>query len=237
MLLKHTHKSLLKKPEDVKGLENMTLSEKLKHSDLTYDFDKAMLNNQTRAIQILQYLKVDEDEIKAIISTYITKNFSQTEAVVLQKNEDMSDQSIVISKRFPVSPDLVYKAWTEESALKEWWKPMGKTLVSVENNIEEGGKIEYLFEDDDNPSGKLTIHGTYQTAIPESKLVYSWNWELDSIAVENANYTLTVEFSEQGEETELKIEQKREKELEGVQPHKEGWDEALESLGQYLDKG
>ena len=147
----------------------------------------------------------------------------------------MSDQSIVISKRFPVSLDLVYKAWTEESALKDWWKPMGKTLVSVENNVQEGGNVEYVFQDDDNPSGKLTISGTYQTAIPESKLVYSWNWVLDNIAVENANYTLTVEFSEEGEETELKIEQKRDKEMEGVEPHKEGWDEALESLGQYLE--
>lgn len=65
----------------------MTLSERLKHSDLTYDFDQAMLHNKTRAIQILQYLKVDENEIKAIISTIITQNFSQTEAVVIQKKK------------------------------------------------------------------------------------------------------------------------------------------------------
>ncbi|MEJ7560063.1 MAG: SRPBCC domain-containing protein [Pedobacter sp.] len=147
----------------------------------------------------------------------------------------MSDQSIEISKHFSVSASALYKAWTEESALKEWWKPMGKTLAHLENDIQEGGKVEYVFEDLDNPAGKLMIQGVYQTVVPEKKLVYTWNWILNDVAVENANYTLTVEFSEQDGETELNIKQQREKELEGVQPHKEGWEDGLESLKQYLE--
>jgi uncharacterized protein YndB with AHSA1/START domain len=147
----------------------------------------------------------------------------------------MSDQSIVISKHFSVNRSALYKAWTEEAALREWWKPMGKSLVKLENDIRVGGKVEYVFEDLDNAAGKLIIQGEYQTATPEEKLVYTWNWILNDVAVENANYTLTIEFSEQNEETELKIQQHREKEVEGVQPHKEGWEDALESLSKYLE--
>jgi uncharacterized protein YndB with AHSA1/START domain len=146
----------------------------------------------------------------------------------------MTNQSIEISKNFSVSRSTLYKAWTDEAALKEWWKPMGKSLVEMENEVQEGGKVAYVFEDLENPTGRLVIQGVYQTAIPEEKLVYTWNWVLDDIAVENANYTLTVEFSEQNEGTELRVQQHSEKELEGLQPHKAGWEDALDSLDNYL---
>jgi hypothetical protein len=68
MHLKHTHKSLLKKLEDIAGFETMTVSERLFHTDLTYDFDTAMLSNKTRAQQILRYLKVDDETVHAIVN-------------------------------------------------------------------------------------------------------------------------------------------------------------------------
>ena len=67
MLLKRTHKNLLNQIDDLSGIEAMTVNERLLHYDLLYDFDTAMLNNKFRARQILQYLKVDEDSINAIV--------------------------------------------------------------------------------------------------------------------------------------------------------------------------
>lgn len=75
MLLKHTHKSLLKKIEDIAGLKNMPLSERLKHSNFTYDFDQAMLDNKTRAIQILQYLEADENGSKQSSQHLLLRTF------------------------------------------------------------------------------------------------------------------------------------------------------------------
>ena len=68
MLLKHTHKSLLKQIDPIEGFEQMTINEKLEASELTYDFDQAMLNNKTRARQILAYLKVDPNTINEIVN-------------------------------------------------------------------------------------------------------------------------------------------------------------------------
>jgi hypothetical protein len=68
MLLKHTHKSLLNQIDNIKGFEQMTINEKLDASELTYDFDQAMLHNKTRARQILAYLRVDPNSIEKIVN-------------------------------------------------------------------------------------------------------------------------------------------------------------------------
>jgi hypothetical protein len=68
MLLKHTHKSLLNQIDIIKGFEQMTINERLDASELTYDFDQAMLHNKTRARQILAYLRVDPKSIEKIVN-------------------------------------------------------------------------------------------------------------------------------------------------------------------------
>ena len=146
----------------------------------------------------------------------------------------MSNEPVIITHRFAVSKAELFKAWTEEAALKEWWQPAGKTLSSVENDLQEGGKVKYTFEPDAKDDTKLVIEGTYHEVKPEENLVYTWNWILDESALENGNYLLTVEFNETDGEASLTIHQESKSENEGVHPHKEGWEDALKSLEKYL---
>jgi uncharacterized protein YndB with AHSA1/START domain len=148
----------------------------------------------------------------------------------------MSNEPVIITQRFAASKADLFKAWTDESALKAWWQPAGKKLSSVENSLEDGGKVTYTFEPDGKDDTRLVIEGEYQEVQPEEKLVYTWNWILDETALENGNYLLTVEFNEIDEEAELTIHQESESEVEGVHPHKEGWEDALKSLENYLTK-
>lgn len=147
----------------------------------------------------------------------------------------MKNEPITISEKFNVDTATLFRAWTDESALKAWWKPTGKTLSNVENDIKEGGKVAYHFESEAETTGKLTIEGTYQSVIPEQKLVYTWNWIVDDAALENGNYLLTVGFEAAGEGSEISITQENQSETEGIHPHEEGWKEALESLKTYLE--
>ena len=82
----------------------------------------------------------------------------------------MSNENITAQKSFPVEVNKLYQAWTEEAALKKWWKPAGRKLQSVEAVLENGGTIKYTFEQDDNTGGELVIEGTYETVIPERKV-------------------------------------------------------------------
>lgn len=147
----------------------------------------------------------------------------------------MTNEPVTVTQRFATNKADLYRAWTEESALKEWWKPAGQTLSSVQNDITEGGKVSYSFEADNESEGKLTIDGEYKVAEPEEKLVYTWNWSVDDAALENGNYTLTVEFAENDGEAQLAITQESVTENEGIHPHKDGWQQALQSLAEYLE--
>jgi len=146
----------------------------------------------------------------------------------------MLNENITAQKSFPVDVNELYKAWTEETSLKKWWKPAGRKLRSVEAILENGGTIKYIFEPDGNNNGELLIEGNYETVIPDDKLVYSWNWKLDNIPVKDGEYKLTVEFTSEDNGSKITVTQKTEAEQEGIHPHKEGWDNALADLEKYL---
>lgn len=137
---------------------------------------------------------------------------------------------MAVSKTFPVSKERLYKAWTEPEELKQWWKPLGKSLVSVENDIREGGKVRYSFEDG------LEISGQYKQADAGKKLVYSWIWHIPEASLHNGDYLLTVAFNEEGEGSSLSVTQENFAQEHAIKPHEEGWQEALDALQYHLSK-
>lgn len=145
----------------------------------------------------------------------------------------MNEQAptINIQKEFNAAKDTLYRAWTEEGSLKQWWKPMNKTLVSVENDIRPGGKVVYTFD------GDLKIHGEYKEAQPGEKLVYSWIWDLPQDTVHGGEYQLTIGFSSDGEKSRLSVLQEAFQNEHSVQPHREGWEQALEELKCFVEGG
>lgn len=141
------------------------------------------------------------------------------------------EQTVNIQKEFNAVKDNLYRAWTEEGSLKSWWKPMDKTLVSVENDIRPGGKVVYTFE------GDLKIHGEYKEAQPGEKLVYSWIWDLPENGVHGGDYQLTVSFGGEGEKSTLSVLQEAFQNEQSVQPHREGWEQALDDLKRFVEGG
>ncbi len=133
-----------------------------------------------------------------------------------------------VTKSFSVSKEVLYKAWTEPEQLKQWWKPMDKQLVNIENDIREGGKVTYQFNDN------LQIKGEYKEVAEGEKLVYSWNWELPEESTHKGEYLLTVQFEEDGNESRLDVKQENFRNEHAIKPHQSGWDEALEDLQSYL---
>ncbi len=148
----------------------------------------------------------------------------------------MRSETITITKNIAAPKSELYKAWTNEDSLRQWWKPAGNTLQTMEADLKEGGNIIYKFNNGENESTGLTIVGKYKTVLPGEKLVYSWNWLLEDIAIENGTYLLTVEFSGDGEESVIKVSQESTADVEGVHPHQQGWEQALESLSDFISK-
>lgn len=138
------------------------------------------------------------------------------------------ETNIQLSKSFPASKHELYNAWTSPEELKQWWRPMNKQLLEVENNITQGGKVKYLFEDD------LKIAGEYKEVEEGNRLVYSWNWEHPEESLHKGEYLLTVTFNEDGNGSQLEITQENFKEEHAIKPHQSGWEEMLQNLSDHL---
>lgn len=135
------------------------------------------------------------------------------------------------SKEFSVPANQLYKAWTEPKQLKQWWKPIGNQLIEVDNDIKEGGKVTYKFAED-----TLRISGEYLEVKEGENLTYTWNWEFPNDAVKNGAFKLNVRFEDKGNGSKLHVTQENFQDEETLQPHKEGWDKALNDLKNYLEK-
>ncbi|HVF80562.1 MAG TPA: SRPBCC domain-containing protein [Flavisolibacter sp.] len=142
---------------------------------------------------------------------------------------------IELTKDFGVSAEVLYKAWTTEDGLKQWWHPMGNTLRGLTNELRDGGKVEYQFSTAEGEEA-FTISGVYKEVLPVKKLVYTWNWKLPSPSVQDTDFLLTIEFTSTGSGSSLHVMQENFTSEEAVQPHREGWENALQDLAAYLQK-
>ena len=138
--------------------------------------------------------------------------------------------NIHFTRDFAVSREALYKAWTSPEELRQWWKPLGKKLSEVKNELREGGAVQYVFED-----GHLQINGIYKEVKEKEKLVYTWNWDLPDETVHRGEYLLTIVFKESGQNSTLDVMQENFKEAHAIQPHRQGWEQALEDLEKYLE--
>ena len=144
-----------------------------------------------------------------------------------------SNATVTASKDFAVTADILYRAWTEPDQLKQWWKPMGNQLTEVNNELKEGGVIEYKFK----PEGSedLVIRGQYLEVVPDEKLVYTWKWQVPDEAVNDSEYKLTVNFRSSDQGSSIQVTQEDNSSPESIKPHQHGWDEALNHLSEFLE--
>ena len=52
---------------------------------------------------------------------------------------DISDRELVLTRIFDVSPEKVYRAWTEPELLKQWFAPLPWTTPRAEIDVRPGG--------------------------------------------------------------------------------------------------
>lgn len=133
-----------------------------------------------------------------------------------------------ISKEIQLPLDKLYNAWTQPEELKRWWKPMNKQLKAVINDLHEGGRLKYTFDD------SLEIDGTYSEVKDKERLIYSWNLHLPKDDIKDSAYQLTVEFSGNDQVSVIHVIQENFENEEGTLPHKEGWEKGLNDLEAYL---
>jgi len=145
----------------------------------------------------------------------------------MEKNQ----AKLEISKQFSCSKEQLFASWTEPEQLKQWWKPLGKKLEQVTNRLNEGGTIRYQFDGD-----SLLVTGTYEKVDGNTLLEYTWNWHLKTDLVEDAEYKLAVRFEGDQDGSTLSVLQTGFENENGIEPHRQGWEQALVQLEEYINQ-
>ncbi len=133
--------------------------------------------------------------------------------------------SLRLSRVIKADPERVFRAWTEPKELKRWSCPEGDyTVADVKADLTVGGRYRIQMK---TPEGDLVAaHGVYKEIERPRKLVYTWDWEGESIG----ETLVTVEFNDLGGSTEVVLTHERFPNVEAKTGHEEGWTGCLNKL-------
>lgn len=80
-------------------------------------------------------------------------------------------ERMAITRVFDASRDLVWRAWTDPSYVKQWWGPKGFTAPFCQMDFRVGGKFLCSMK---SPDGQeLWNGGEYHEIVPREKIVSS----------------------------------------------------------------
>jgi len=141
--------------------------------------------------------------------------------------------SLTLSRRYPVAPEKVWRAWTDAQAVRKWWGPGPGEPVSVaELDVRVGGRFRIVFG---GPDGKAhECAGVYKEVVPNRKLVFTWSWP-NSTPERVSVVTIVFQKIDDGTELVFKHEQLFDEKVRD--DHKRGWSGSLDKLAAFLQDG
>lgn len=147
-------------------------------------------------------------------------------------------QTVVIEREFDAPRELVFRAWTDQEQVKQWWGPHHFTNPRCEVDARPGGAIHIDMQGPDGVVNPMT--GEFLEVEEPSRLVFISRAFED----EDGNWALevrsTVTFVERGGKTHLTLHAEvitaEPLALEALSGMEEGWKQSFEKLDTFLAK-
>ncbi|MDF5713636.1 MAG: SRPBCC domain-containing protein [Rhizonema sp. NSF051] len=153
------------------------------------------------------------------------------------------DREIVITRIFNAPRELVFKVWTEEKHIEQWWGPKGFTTTVSEMDFRPGGTWRFVMHGPDGT--EYPVSGVFREIVPPERIVTSDQFDEGFEALVKADVprgitVVTTLFEDLGDKTRLTLrilhataEDRRKHEEMGVIG---GWNSSFECLDEYLVK-
>ena len=109
-----------------------------------------------------------------------------------------ADREIVTTRVFNAPRELVWKAWTVQKHIEQWWGPLGFTTTTYNLEVKPGGVWRFVMHGPDGRDYQNKI--TYIEVVRPKRLVYKHGGEE---GLEPVQFQTTVTFDEQGGKTTL----------------------------------
>lgn len=142
---------------------------------------------------------------------------------------------VTLSTVFKVSPQRLFKAWTDPEELKQWFGLEPNSLISVELELRVGGTWCFVVSENDEKKAYLT--GEYLRIEPNEALVFSWSHveEFNSGKREATPYSqVTVRFTGVDRGTRLDLCHENIQSEDGRRGVGQGWSACATNLEEYL---
>ena len=78
---------------------------------------------------------------------------------------------IPVVRELDAPPDLVYRAWTTPSLIREWWSAGIGDMVTTDIDLRPGGAWRYAMRT--HAGAEVAFHGEYREVIPGERLVFT----------------------------------------------------------------
>jgi len=121
-------------------------------------------------------------------------------------SKDLPNKKLIVVREFDASLDLVWKAWTENEILDQWWAPKPYRAETKTMDFREGGVWLYCMA---GPTGDRTMcRMEYKTIEPKKSITTSCYFcdEEGNINPELPRMDWRKEFSQTGSETIVRVE-------------------------------
>ncbi|MFC5930042.1 SRPBCC family protein [Cryobacterium melibiosiphilum] len=147
-------------------------------------------------------------------------------------------KGFTLVRTYPATPEQIFTAWTDADAISQWWHPRGATTprdaVAVDPQV--GGRYTYTMVNEDTGDRVVTA-GIYRELTANERLVFTWG-EPDGDPEATPVVTITLEPSSESKSvsagTRLTFDLRGVEGSAGDGFFYDGWDSALDSLGDYL---
>ena len=103
-----------------------------------------------------------------------------------------AEHELVLERVFEAPPEKVYRCWTEEALLKQWFVPAPWTISSVDQDQRPGGACCVTMRDPDG--NEFPNPGVYLELIPDRRIVFTDAFQAGWIPAGQPFMVATVEF-------------------------------------------
>jgi uncharacterized protein YndB with AHSA1/START domain len=147
----------------------------------------------------------------------------------------MENTDMTITRIFDAPRELVWKAWTEQKHIKNWWAPKGFTNPVCEWDAKPGNKILIHMKGPDN--NIYPMNGMFQVINKPEKIVFT-SAALDKDGNHMFEILNTVTFAESDNKTKMTLHFLVTKTAAAAAPHLAGasigWNQSFDKLVELL---
>jgi uncharacterized protein YndB with AHSA1/START domain len=124
--------------------------------------------------------------------------------------ELLGKKELHFERSYPVSVDIVWRAWTEAERLRVWWGPDKAEVAECEVDLQVGGRL-YVVSVASKEMGKYAgtrwpMEGTFTRIDDRQRLTYdARSWTEGAEATETIHHTNDLSLADHGEKTSLTL--------------------------------